>query len=511
MMPPPVPSRRGAFPPPIGWIPATIALLVALILSAFAFVPQYVNRPVEIVGAGTGAGAGGTAGTQGTAAQTITTNGTAGSAGSGGGTAATSRIACAAGRNGGGGDPGVSATELHVASTIVTSGIGSGFLGEAQSGIQAAINEANNSGGVCGRALRLDTINTGWDRTQGNTDISNWIGAGGTFALVGEPDSEGLAGAIEGQTIDRAGIPVVGTDGMLADQYNDPWVWPVAASTVTNVHVIAQYAVNTLHAQSFGIVYDTFYKFGAEGALAFDAEIHRLTGSHIQGYDQGKSCTVGTRFCGINSNQGSFQDSVSAFNSGCNPRCDVVVMLLEPTPMATWMKEEKDAKDSHGSPVWYQHLFGGEPLFDDKFGQTCAGECGGMTVWTGYHAAIQPFDAEPAVYTYTASLKSACPTCDAHNEFTEGAYMGTRLFIEACKRVQAKGLRLTRANLRDELNTDSFDFGLASGPLHFGSSLPRQANRGMAAFSANAIGSFNGWNYLTTGFIPDPAPGQDLR
>jgi hypothetical protein len=33
----------------------------------------------------------------------------------------------------------------------------------------------------------------------------------------------------------------------------------------------------------------------------------------------------------------------------------------------------------------------------------------------------------------------------------------------------------------------------------------------MAAYSDNALGSFNGWNYLETGFLDDPRPGADLN
>ena len=499
-------KQRGAFPPPVGWIPAIIGLLALLALSAFAIAPQYVNgkTSTQVIGQ-TGTAGNDVAGTQGGPSsqgggQTTTTTGPAqkGSAG----------ITCAGGHNGGATDAGVTATELHVASTIVDTGIGSGFLGEAASGMQAAVNEVNSSGGLCGRHVSLSTINTGWVQAQGNNDISSYINSGSVFALVGEPDSEGLAGALSTGTIDRAGIPVVGTDGMLKDQYSDPWVWPVAASTVTNMHIIADYAVKKLGAKSFGIVYDTKYRFGSEGAKAFDNEVFRLTGQHIPGYDK-DGCPDGSRFCGISADQTSDSDSIVAFNKGCTPACDAVVMLLEPAPMSTWMSGESSYKQA-GKATWYKQLFGGEPLFDDKFAQQCAAECGGMTVWTGYHAAIQPFDAEAPVYTYSQSLKAACPSCDPHNEFTQGAYLGTRLFIEAVKRLQNHGLPLTRANLRDELNADSFDLGLASGPLHYGNGFPREANAGMAAFADNASGSFNGWNYLATQFLPDPARGQDF-
>lgn len=493
------------FPPPIGWIPFTIAIVAATIVATVAFVPTFINRPV-VSAPGTQAASGlvggteGSAGTAGsTGAATTVQNSGGGGTTTGGSSGPAAAANCAGGHNAGATAPGVSATAIHIATTDVTTGVGAGFLGEATDGMQAAINEANSTGGICGRRVVLDPpVNSGWDSTAGQNAIQSFIQSGNVFALVGEPDSEGLAGAIGSDTIDKAQIPVVGTDGMLSDQYQDPWVWPVAASTVTNMHIAASYAVKTLHARSFGIVYDERYKFGAEGANAFDQEIKRLTGQDIPGYSP-SGCNG--RYCGISSDQtGGYSSAITTFDNGCKP-CDVVVMLLEPQPMANWMKGEENANS------WYTTLMGGEPLFDDNFAGTCAQDCAKMAVWTGYHPAIQPFDAEAPVSKYSQSLKGACPSCDPHNEFTEGAYLGTKLFLEACRRV---GSNLTRAALRDALNSGSFDLGLSSA-LHYTAALPHLANTSMTAFADNAQGSFNGWNYLSTGFLPDPASGQDLR
>jgi ABC-type branched-subunit amino acid transport system substrate-binding protein len=505
----------GGFPPRIGVIPLTIAVALTAIIAMFGVAPQFQNKTVGVVSSNGSQSSGGSgeSNPQATSAAAGTDAGAQGATGSSGSTSgkpgqgaqgAAAGAACNAGQNGGATAPGVTANGIHIASTVVTSGIGAGFLGEAVNGMQAAINEANNAGGICGRRISLDTLNSGWDRTQGGNDISGFINSGKVFSLVGEPDSEGLAGAIENGTIDRAQIPVVGTDGMLKDQYNDQWVWPVAASTVTNMHIIAKYAVSTVGKNAkFGIVYDTRYKFGPEGAQAFDQELFRLTGKHIPGSDSTGSC--GGAFCGISSDQqGGYSDNIAAFNRACAP-CDVVVMLLEPSPMINWMTGENNC-----ACQWYKHLFGGEPLFDDNFATQCGGACSGMIVWTGYHPDLQPFDSEKAVYTYAHSLSAQCPSCDPHNEFTEGAYLGTRLFIEACEKV---GPMLTREALKSALNAETFDLGLSSAPLHYSASLPHLANVAMAAFSDNASGSFNNWSYVSTQpqFIPDPDPGKDLK
>jgi len=513
-----------------------IAVLIALLVGAIGVAPQFATKviggqggqgtnnggaPGDSAGTINGSGQPGDPNSGGRAGHTVNGSPIPGSAGRTGSNApgngtngAPGSVACAAGRNGGATAPGVTATEIHVASTIVTTGVGSGFLGEAADGMRAAINQANQAGGVCGRRITsidgkqpIETINDNWDPPTGQADIQNWISSNQVFALVGEPDSEGLDAAIQSHTIDNAGIPVVGTDGMLSGQYYDPWVWPVATSTVTNMHIIAQYAVNTLHANSFGIVFDNHYKFGREGARAFAEELKRL-GKGIEGYGNGDSCAGKTAYCGISAEAADYSTQVQNFNSACAPdRCDAVVMLLEPGPAENWASAE-----AKGSAHWAKTLFGGEPLFDDRVGHDCA-ECGNrhMEVWTGYRPAISPFDGESAVARYCQALKAYRAADDCHNEFTQGAYLGTLVFIEALKKVGAAGLPLTRENLKSALNNNCYDLGL-SQKLCYGSTFPRVANTTMTAFSENYSNGFNGWNYDgQAGFRVDPHPASDMR
>ncbi len=514
------PAKRSGFPPGVGWVQAAVAGAVLLAVSAVAVVPHYTKQLVSssVVGrsgpgSSGGPGATGTQGATGTAGSYVegsagrTVGGTAeptaagGGSGGSGGTGA----ACAA-SNGGSTAPGVTDSSINVASTIVTSGVGAGFLGQAQDGMQAAINQVNGSGGVCGRKISLTTLNSGWDYQNGGSDISSWISSGNYFALVGEPDSEGLSNAIDSKNIDDAGIPVVGTDGMLADQYHDPWVWPVAASTVTNMHVIAQYAVSQFHlsnSSQVGIVFDTAYKFGTEGAKALDGQISKLTDhKDIPGYNTSGNCQ--SQYCGISSQSQDYTSQINTFDSACANKCVVVVMLLEPSPMETWMNGEESA-----GVHWFQYLFGGEPLFDDNVANNCNG-CGQapMRVWTGYQPAIGSVGG--AVAQFCSALHAVAPADDCHNEFTEGAYLGAELFIAAVEDVAAAGEKLTRANLQSMLDSKTFDLGLTASPISYPDASLHLANKSMEEFEENFSGSFNGWTNLNTGFITDSDPTSDL-
>jgi ABC-type branched-subunit amino acid transport system substrate-binding protein len=509
-------QKSGSFPPGMGWIPLTVGIVIALLLSAIAFTPQFGSRVVvDQTKGGGGAGPNGVDASQdpnGLGGQSsVLVHGPggqgaiAGKAGTGASTAVVkgskgSVAGCTSATNGGSTADGVTGTEIHVASTIVTDGIAKDFLGEAQDGIQAAINEVNNSGGICGRRVTFQSVNDSWQSSVGENYIKSWIQGHQVFALVAQPDSEGLGAAIDAGIIRDSGMPVVGSDGLRRDQYNDPWVWPVASSSVSNMHIIAEYEKSQGHT-NFGIVFDRQYRFGDEGAKAFAAEVQRVGGTI-----GGSTCAQG--YCGIDpNNPASFGNAITDFNGYCKNKCDAVVMLLEPAPMEQWMKQEGSDKS------WFKRLYGGEPLFDDKVANNCEG-CGNapMYVWTGYRPAISPFDASPAVAKYASSLHAVQPNDDAHNEFTEGAYIGTKMFLAACQKLGDAHVPLTRENLQAALNTNQFDFGLTPQPLDYGGgALPHIANSSMALFKENYFGGFSGWGYQNTDFVPDKSRGRDLN
>ena len=81
------------------------------------------------------------------------------------------------------------------------------------------------------------------------------------------------------------------------------WVWPVAASTVSTMHIIVQHAVDE-GAKTFGLVYDNQYKFGVEGAAAYKGAIERLGMTLVksQGLEPGKT---------------SYTTEANEFNNAC--------------------------------------------------------------------------------------------------------------------------------------------------------------------------------------------------
>lgn len=394
-------------------------------------------------------------------------------------------LECSAGRNGGATDVGVTATKIRLATTAVLDGPAASLLSSSPVGMKAVINAVNRGGGICGRQLELTVVNDGFDAQKGQLYIRNFINEG-YFALPVVPSAEGLSAAILSKDISRGGIPVVGSDGMRIDQYRDPWVWPVAAATVSTMRVAATYGYRERGARTFAIVWDNKYKFGVEGAEAFKSQVRKLGGRVVADVK-------------LNPDQPSYASEAEAFNQACRGGCDMVMLLLLPDTAQKWMARRPTMGKKISS--------GAQTLFTDQFAQACvlaAGElCHELVVWTGYNPPVGRHIAVPGVARFVDDVKAIAPNVDVRNQFLEGAYLGMSVFVEALRRV---GPNLTRPNLRRVLDSMDYTSELAS-------TLRWRSGRHHANSSAQAFalivneGNFSGWRDLQTGWIRDPGLG----
>ena len=394
-------------------------------------------------------------------------------------------LQCTRSLNGAGTDIGVSTNNIRLASTMVLTGAGSSFLSASPTAMNAVIRSVSQVGGICGRLPTLTLVDDKWERPTGLQDIKIFIKEG-YFALPVVPSSEGLTAAIESGDIERAGIPVVGSDGMLRQQYDtglSHWVYPVATATVSTMRVMAKYGYSK-GARCFGIVYDSRYKFGAEGADAYRTYVKSLPGA---------------RMCadvGIYPQRASYSSEINQFNTACAHKCDMVAMLLEPQTALTWVA---------GNPQFGTIITSGaQTLFNEQFASNCKAACAGMLVWTGYNPPIGNLAGLPDVAEYVREMHKNDPTIDVTNQFLEGAYLGMKVFMEA---VRLCGPNLTRARLQQVLESHAFKSDIVGNALRW-SRTEKHANRSAQAFSISvAQGAFAGFKNEQTGFIPDPALG----
>jgi ABC-type branched-subunit amino acid transport system substrate-binding protein len=485
---------------------------VALVLSFVAVFPPSSNSSATAAqssGQGTGRQDQGTAATDQTQADAGGAAGVGGAAGSGsaGGSqgsaqraavGGSAQSACAAGHNGGSTDVGVTENSIKLAATIVTDGPGASFLAPEQTGLQAVVNKTNRAGGVCGRRINLSMNNDSWNPQTGEQYIQNFIEGDHVFALASS-DSEGLLAS--DQYIRQHQVPVVGTDGMLIQQYRNPWIWPVATSTLSTMHAMAKNAYDR-GARRFAIVFDDQYHFGVEGAYAFDQAVKRLTGSDVPGFDPSlKSCNQ--RFCGIAPGQSSYASPAQSFNTACyntstqGGTCQFVAYLLEPDTALSWVQNGRPSGPTIGDGA-------AQPLFTYDFANNCKAFCNNMWVWTGYNPPIGADATQAGVATYVSDVQRESSSVDVLNQFLEGGYDGMLLFVTALQKV---GANLTRANLKAALDSMTFESGL-SAPLTWRSG-NHFANTGARAFVIRFGDRFDGFADAQTGFIRDPWVGQD--
>lgn len=403
--------------------------------------------------------------------------------------------------------PGVTDSEVKFGATVAEHGIAEDFLGEVRLGMEAVAQKVNAQGGICGRKISISYEDDGWDAQTGKARIENLIEKG-VFAFAVSPSSEGVNAASQADVFRDKGVPVVGSDGLIRTQYSDPMIWPVATSTTTTAHIMMEEAWRR-GARNPAIVFENTYRFGVEGALAFNNAYRRLTeketgtAKDIPGfYDptKGGAGSCSKRFCGIPAgDQYSAQAGALSIECRGEPRCDFLVLLLEPRTAQTWMG---DPNAGSASSYTYK-ISAAQPLFTDKFARNCGDACNEMRVWTGYNPPIGQLRNNPNVARYVEDLHGQKSTADASNQFTEGGYLGMQLVVAALEKV---GGNLTRENFIQALDSMALDTGL-SQPLKW-SPGNHFANLSAQAFAIESKDGFKGFKPAND-FVIDPWPRQD--
>ena len=405
---------------------------------------------------------------------------------------------CSKGQNAGATDVGVTPNAIHFGATVVKRGPAKSFLADAQFGMIAAINKKNAAGGVCGRRIALSTEDDGWEPDSGKRIIEKWVGGGKHFGLIVNPSSEGLKGALDGGLIAEKEFPVVGADGMLIGQYQSSWVWPVATSTYSVMHIMARHAYEKLGARAPAIVAETNYRFGYEGLIAFREEFKRLC----------KTCKIVEQE--INGGQTSYKNQANRFVGSCKDgnvefaKCDFIALLLEPLTASQWVRDNGIGQPPR--PKSFKGMGAPQPLFVTSFVRNCREPCAGLWVWTSFKPPIYPFNTEPKVAEYVRDLQRVSGGADASNPHVQGAYVGANLLIQA---LEALGATPTRRGLSEQLDRMTFESGLAP-PLTF------KPGDHFAAVSAQAFEaifagkSFSNWQHAAS-FLTDQSVEADLE
>lgn len=424
---------------------------------------------------------------------------------------------------------------IKLGATVAEDGIAKAFLGEVRFGMEAVRARVNAAGGIEGRQLEIIYKQDAWDPKRGQDFIKRLILEDKVFALAVSPSSEGLNAASGAGLFKDHGVPVVGADGLNNTQFLDPWIWPVAAATTTQVHVIMKDAWERCQSNATckggglrpAIVFGNTYRFGVEGAFAFNGAYCRLTGGdftergkcnggkNIPGFTPGGTAcqanppTAG-RFCGIEAGKNPVQER-GTVQTACKAHgevgpCNFILLLLEPATALAWMGgfDPATAFESDGGCCG---MAGAQPLFTSNFGVECKTKCHKMRVWSGYNPPIGAYANNQAVASYVRDLKAQNSRADEFNQFTMGGYIGMKLLEEALRQV---GRDLSRERLVQTLNSmPPLTTGLTTPDGLRWTAQDRYANQSAQSFSIQyPVNRFTGWNPEAP-YTRDPWLGRD--
>lgn len=492
-------------------------------------------------GGTTGTGSAGDSGTTSTGGSDGTTDGTGGSSGDGGSGSGdnddsgsddqqSQGVACEAGRNGGATDTGVSGDSIFMATTTVDNGIGAAFLRDVKFAIEAVKQKVNQQGGICGRRLDIEYRDDGWDAATGAQYLRNFIDQG-VFAIPVGPSTEGLNVVINSGDFNQNKVAVVGTDGLTVSQYQctpeqanaigcsvgtaQQWVWPVAAATVSSARIMATAQHEAIKAAKqneancdeedeeydgheacnpvaadFSVVFDKNYKFGEEGALAYDAQVEKLTGDHVPGFNENLNCREA--FCGIVAGSDDYTTQVDIWR---DHRGRATALFLEPATAERWM-------NNSNTPAASQHRYdAAQPLFSVDFAELCKGKCHQMLMWTGFVPNREGYRSDPDVQQYIDDVHSVNPNVDVENQFVVGGYVGAKLLVEALREA---GPTLTRDRFKQALDGLRLATGLTMTDTLAFSPDNRYVAIRMQAWVNKYSGQHAGWSEGP--LVTDPRP-----
>ena len=214
---------------------AAIAITTMLVLAGCGARLTATQRAAGIGLGGSGGGettgsaattTGGTAGsgtTTGTGASTGVTSGTG--AGTGTGTGATGATACAVTGKNTASDKGVTPTQITVATASDASGPQAGLFKSTFYAMQAWAAMVNSLGGICGRSIKSELLDSKTDATANQAAVSQACQS--AFALVGSMSAFDNGGASTGQSCGIPDLSAITVNGARVKATNVYPIYPV--------------------------------------------------------------------------------------------------------------------------------------------------------------------------------------------------------------------------------------------------------------------------------------------
>ena len=312
------------------------------------------------------------------------------------------------------------------------------------------IDRVNSEGGICGRWVKL--VYGSAERAK----LQDYV------AVLGLPLDDDIDNAIRSGDIEGARIPVVTGDGLSDIHHRSRWVYPVGPSAGSLTRMAVAHA-RQKGAATFAILYDADRTFGREAAESFDRSVQSEGGTPKASIPLDPSATT-------------YAPEADRLAEACGVEgCDFVFLAVTAHAAQQWMAT---------NPVKPRvQLAGLSTVLSDGFSDHCTAEwgrhCDGLIAWSGYvprpPAGQSNDDAKAA---YGESNGSA---------LREGAFLATRVLVEALDRA---GPYATRATVAKALDSMTYTSRIAA-PLSWAAASYRWGNPVAQA-----------WVLRTSGIVP---------
>ena len=343
----------------------------------------------------------------------------------------------AGGETGGATDVGVTAGSIKLGHIGIYSGPVGSFGQHLSFACRAALQAANDAGGVNGRKYDVLVRDDGWDATKGSSAVRDLVERQKVFGIAcsqSVPTNDAVT-----PYLDQQKTPNIGTDGWGEAQYAGQWSFPVGASGVNQAQNLATYQADKQGAKIVGVLYWN----NTTGKAYLDAYKKVIEG-------KGGKVAVAQAANFDDPGTSTFIAQSRAAN------VDTVTTMVDPGIFARMVREAaaQGYKPKNGFSGGAALYFQGTPGLTGPAGD------GTITAidWVPDDMS-GPAASTPGYRDYKAVTEKYFPQID-HANWTKTAFVGARVLNDALKRM---GLNVTRQRLKDEIERLSdFDTGLGS-------------------------------------------------
>jgi branched-chain amino acid transport system substrate-binding protein len=365
----------------------------------------------------------------------------------------------------------VTADSIKVGHIGIYSGPVGSFGDDLSYAGRAALQLANDTGGINGRKLDVVVRDDAWDGTKGMNAARDLVERQRIFAMcciMSVNTSDPFT-----PYADEKGVPHVGADGWGEPQYSGQWTFPVSASAVVEAHMLAEYQAKEQNARKVAILYIN----NPTGRAYVDAyrEVLKKYGGEVAFSQPATFDDPGTT---------TFIAQARAEN------VDTISTYLDPGIFARMVRE------AAGQGYKPKNAFSGAAgLYFQVTPNFTGPHAEGTIVAT--HWITNDMDT-PGYRAYKDVVERYYPNID-HSTWTKGGYVGGTMFTQAVKRL---GFNVTRQRLKDDLDAlTDFDTGL--GPKMTFRPGQHRANKTIYLAQIQRSGDKFEWKYLA-GPLVDP-------